>query len=200
MIYNLTKKKIEEMKEKGQFIWDGCACGDFIYQLDDHVWLNVSSHCRKSSLTPDEKLWHLHTVTFYDAITFTTNEQEGKTYITDIDGFGNILESVRLNDPSEKTLYRLLKKKMKETWGQEYREGELEEVDTEEQVERFVTELNDLLRKYNYELFHAGGIDVRETISTETYQAKASLSYNDQEQAVEIKNVWEEAPIRFRGR
>ena len=126
-----------------------------------------------------------HDVTFYDDLVFSTNEYKGTTCIDDIEEFGQCLEHYILDEESKQKLYHVLKKKTKELWGDEYRDGSLDE---EEQVENFVDELNTLLQKYNYELLHADELHLREVTSENTYEIKASLRYNEKLKEMEVKS------------
>jgi hypothetical protein len=121
MIVTLKQETFEDIRKNGKFTSDGCACGDFTYRLDDKLWLTVYRSCRKSSMTPDEKLWQLHDIQFYDNVEFYYFERDGITYVDDIKEYGNLLENVKLNKFDEQLLYQSLSIITKETWGNEYR-------------------------------------------------------------------------------
>lgn len=121
MIIHLTPEKLEDMKQNGIFVCDGCACGDFVYQLEDKLWLSVYRSCRKSSMTPDEKLWHLHEVVFYESVMFDYYTYNGEEKIDSIAEFGTYLEELKLNEEDQKELMEMLKEKTKEHWKNEYR-------------------------------------------------------------------------------
>lgn len=121
MIVNIKNDVFEDIKKNNAFECDGCACGDFYYQLNDKLWITVYRSCRKSSMTPDEKLWQLHDVVFYDNIEFDYFERDGKKYVDVISNFGNCLENVKLNKDDKEKLFIILKNKTKEIWGNEFR-------------------------------------------------------------------------------
>lgn len=124
MIIKLKDHVIEDIRDNGYFVNEGCACGDFFYQLSDSLWLNVYRSCRKSSGTPGDKLWHLHEIQFYDDVKFNYFEYEGDKLIGDIEEYGNFLEDVKLNTSDKEILFEILRVKTIEIWGNEHRNNE----------------------------------------------------------------------------
>lgn len=55
------------MRKHG-FTSEGCACGEYAYQLDNDLWLFIKRGCKKSYCTPDNKWWHIKGVEFYKHI------------------------------------------------------------------------------------------------------------------------------------
>lgn len=121
MTVKLEEDTFDDIKENGFFVCDGCACGDFVYQLGDNLWINVYRSCRKSSNTPDEKLWELHDINFYNNIIFSHYENNGQKHIDTISEFGKHLKNVKLKKTDKKRLYKILKEITKKTWGNEFR-------------------------------------------------------------------------------
>lgn len=121
MIVNLKPETILDIEKNGLFEQDGCACGDFYYKLGERLWLTVYRSCRKSNNTPDHKLWELHEVVFYDEVTFSYYERDGKRHVDGISEFGACLENVKMNLNDQQTLYSILKKMTKESYGNEFR-------------------------------------------------------------------------------
>jgi len=117
----LKNSVIEDIKNTAKFTVDGCACGDFAYQIDTNLWITFYRSCRKSSGTPDNKLWHIHEVEFYDDVKFSYYVRDGVRYIDQVEGYGNKLDNYRLNTEQEMVIMKHLKKITKEHWRNEYR-------------------------------------------------------------------------------
>ena len=111
-----------DIKENGFFTnSDGCGCGYFTYKLNDQLWISVYRSCRKSSMTPDEKLWQLHDVDFYEDVSFSYYSYEGEKHIDDVEGFGEYITNAKLNKKDEVKLYEILSKIAKDDLGNEFR-------------------------------------------------------------------------------
>ena len=121
MIIKLKEGTLKDIKENGHFTCDGCACGDFTYKLNDNLWLSIYRSCRKANGTPNDKLWHLDEIEFYDDIKFSYYQRDGKTYIDDIEKYGSLVENVKLHKEDEEFIYNHLRHLTKEIWGNEYR-------------------------------------------------------------------------------
>lgn len=121
MIIKLKEETLKDIKENSFFTSDGCACGDFAYQLNENLWVTAYRSCRKASGTPEEKLWELHDLEFYDDIKFSYYERDGKKLFDGIDEYGNVIENVKLNKEDTKAIYNHLRHITKVMWGNEYR-------------------------------------------------------------------------------
>lgn len=121
MIIKLKEETLNDIIENGKFTCDGCACGEFTYQLNDKLWMSIYRSCRKASSTPSEKLWEIHGVEFYDEIIFSYYQREGEWHIDEIEEYGKEVKNVKLNKQDEKVIYNHLRYLTNEMWGNEYR-------------------------------------------------------------------------------
>ncbi|WP_440109952.1 hypothetical protein [Paenibacillus sp. QZ-Y1] len=87
----------------------GCACGRLEIKLSDHLYLSVYRSCRKSNSTPDDKLWNIESVEFFD-----------KSFDEFAEDYPNSVK-MKLDKTQETELIELLKETTRETWGKEYR-------------------------------------------------------------------------------
>ena len=107
--------------EMNNFTADGCACGDYAYQLDEKLYMYFSRSCRKSSGTPDEKLWHIHNVRFYEEGEWEYEEYNGFKYRYQFHPSNEELVSYKLNKEQFDIIVEKLKDVSKELWGNEFR-------------------------------------------------------------------------------
>jgi len=121
LIINVKEDTFKDIKANCIFEQDGCACGDFYYQLSENLWITVYRSCRKSSNTDDERLWQLHDVVFYDDLEFSYYEKEGKRYIDCIYDYGTPLDNAKLNENDKEKLFDILKQESREKWGNEFK-------------------------------------------------------------------------------
>lgn len=87
----------------------GCACGRLEIKLSDHLYLSVYRSCRKSNSTPDDKLWNIESVEFYDK-PFDELEEDYPISV-----------KMKLDKAQEAELIGLLTETTREVWGEEYR-------------------------------------------------------------------------------
>lgn len=87
----------------------GCACGRLEIKLSDHLYLSVYRSCRKSNSTPDDKLWNIESVEFYDK-PFDEFEEECPNSVM-----------MKLDKVQEAELIDLLKETTRVAWGEENR-------------------------------------------------------------------------------
>jgi hypothetical protein len=123
LIITIKEDIFEKILENPVFTCDGCACGEVVYPLNENLHIYVYRSCRKSSMTPDEKLWHIHEIYFYknaNYIYHTNNDDiEYLDYVEVEDE--DYLENVRLNPEQENILIERLKEVSKDLWRNEYR-------------------------------------------------------------------------------
>lgn len=101
---------------------DGCACGDFVYKLDDRLFLTVYRSCRKSNNTPNHKLWEIHGIQFYDNVEEVYEEfTDGSGKYLECYEFHKELKNIKLNEEQKEIIIDNLKRKTAEYWGSEYR-------------------------------------------------------------------------------
>ncbi|WP_091017667.1 MULTISPECIES: hypothetical protein [Paenibacillus] len=87
----------------------GCACGRLEIKLSDHLYLSVYRSCRKSNSTPDDKLWNIESVEFYDK-PFDEFEEDYPTSV-----------KMKLDKEQEYILIDALRAVTEEDWGEENR-------------------------------------------------------------------------------
>lgn len=87
----------------------GCACGRVEVKLSEHLYLSVYRSCRKSSSTPDDKLWHIESVEFHKQ-SFDYIEDE---YPEEV--------KMKLDKEQEYILIDALRVQTQEVWGDEFR-------------------------------------------------------------------------------
>ena len=119
-------RDIVESISNADFYTDGCACGSWGYRLNEHLHMYVYRSCRKSSNTPDEKLWHIHEIEFYKKLNYCTNSECVITEI-EVDDKGDYLENIKLDTQQSEIIIHALKNQTKEVWGNEYRNQDLYE-------------------------------------------------------------------------
>lgn len=101
-------KSIEEFKIG--FDTEGCACGKIEFKLNEDLYLSVYRSCRKSSMTPDDKLWHIEEIEFYSKPYDEFDYPEEPSPI-----------NIRLNKEQEELILKKLKDVSVEIWGHEFR-------------------------------------------------------------------------------
>ena len=89
---------------------DGCACGRLEIKLNENLYLSIYRSCRKSSTTPNEKLWHIENFEFY------SNPYDQFDYPDEPRPI-----NIRLNQEQEDILMNKLREVTNEIWGSEYR-------------------------------------------------------------------------------
>lgn len=94
----------------------GCACGRLEVKLNEQLYMSAYRSCRKSSSTPDNKLWHI------DEFEFHTDSYESfhNAFHNDEESDFEIID-MKLNEEQEKELIELLKDITADSWGEEYR-------------------------------------------------------------------------------
>lgn len=121
MIITLKDEVLSDIEKNANFTIDGCNCGFFFYKLADKLWMEMYRSCRKSSMTPKEKLWQLNDPVFYEDVEFWYSESNGRKYIDDAEGKGEPLKNIKLNKDSKEKLIDILKLVSRREVGNEYR-------------------------------------------------------------------------------
>lgn len=105
------------------FTVDGCSCGSYAYKLESNFYLYAYRSCRRSNYTPDDKLWHIDTITFYSKATFIYSENyKGVKFIEEIEvDDDNIIDGVELNQDQLDIIYSELRRVSHKECGQEFR-------------------------------------------------------------------------------
>jgi hypothetical protein len=100
---------LKDIKQKAFTMSDGCACGEYAYQLDKDLWLFAYRSCRKSSNTPNDKMWHIHDLKIYKNIKAHYYLVDGKEYIDYYEAEGEPID-FKLNPKQEKQIIKRLKR------------------------------------------------------------------------------------------
>ncbi|MFE6075582.1 hypothetical protein ACFVQB_14015 [Paenibacillus sp. NPDC057886] len=87
----------------------GCACGRVEVKLSEHLFLSVYRSCRKSSSTPNDKLWHIESAEFH---------RQSFDFIED--GYPEEVK-MKLDKEQERILINALRVQTQEVWGDEFR-------------------------------------------------------------------------------
>lgn len=89
---------LTDMRKHG-FTSEGCACGEYAYQLDKNLWLTIYRGCKKSALCPNEKWWHVNDIEFYKHVDVRVhkgyNDCEYRT--VEWDEEGDLIKNVKLD-------------------------------------------------------------------------------------------------------
>lgn len=107
--------------EKHGFACDGCACGEWGYQLDTKLFVLFYRNCRKANATPDEKLWHIEDPVFYEGGEWEFETYNDKTYRYRFNQVGKELDNYKINNAQFEIIISKLKEVSKKSWGNEYR-------------------------------------------------------------------------------
>lgn len=123
MIITIKEDIFKKILENPVFTCDGCACGEVVFPLNESLHIYIYRSCRKSSMTPDEKLWHLHKIEFYKNVNYIYHTtKDGIEYLDYVEvEEGDYLENVKLNKEQESVLINRLKEVSKDIWRNEYR-------------------------------------------------------------------------------
>lgn len=116
------RKLLIDMHKHG-FTSDGCACGEYAYQLDKDLWLFIKRGCKKSSYTPDNKWWHIKGVEFYkhiDVHRFDTDDLQWREISWDEED--DLLHNVKLDKYQEEQIILRAKRITKaDGYGKEFK-------------------------------------------------------------------------------
>ena len=94
-VFRHILKDIKQYK----FTSDGCACGEYAYQLDNNLWLTIYRGCKKSYTCPDNKWWHVNDIQFYKHVEVRTHRgyDDYKYRTVEWDEEEDLLENVKLD-------------------------------------------------------------------------------------------------------
>lgn len=108
--------------DKWGFSSEGCACGEWGLPIYENLHINVYRTCRKSSSTPDHKLWEIHDIQFYKTAEYFYNTYNGNRYL---DYIGteqeDLIENVKLDLKQKELIINKLREVTLSRIGAEFR-------------------------------------------------------------------------------